>query len=79
MNILDKIIAHKAKEVEENKRSAPAKLLEKSVYFSAPDFIKFSPIKNPSKPAAFNFTRVSGSEMPLSEIFFKSFTFFTKT
>lgn len=33
MNILDKIIAQKAKEVEENKSLYPVKLLEQSIYF----------------------------------------------
>jgi indole-3-glycerol phosphate synthase len=33
MNILDKIIAHKKKEVEERKSLFPEKLLEKSIYF----------------------------------------------
>lgn len=34
MDILEKIIAHKAKEVAERKSLYPAKLLEKSIYFS---------------------------------------------
>lgn len=33
MNILDKIIAHKKKEVEEKKNLVPVKMLEKSIYF----------------------------------------------
>src|SRR6187549_2619245 len=33
MNILDQIIEHKRKEVEERKSLYPAKLLEKSIYF----------------------------------------------
>ncbi|MCC6690956.1 MAG: indole-3-glycerol phosphate synthase TrpC [Bacteroidia bacterium] len=35
MNILDKIIAHKLKEVEERKSLYPIKLLEKSIYFNS--------------------------------------------
>ncbi|MCG8310881.1 MAG: indole-3-glycerol phosphate synthase TrpC [Cytophagales bacterium] len=35
MNILDKIIAHKEKEVAERKSLYPAKLLEKSIYFTS--------------------------------------------
>ncbi|UJP63843.1 indole-3-glycerol phosphate synthase TrpC [Mongoliitalea daihaiensis] len=35
MNILDKIIAHKATEVAENKSLVPVKLLEKSIYFKS--------------------------------------------
>lgn len=34
MNILDQIIEHKRKEVEERKRLYPTKLLEQSIYFS---------------------------------------------
>ena len=36
MDILDKIIAHKKKEVESRKEIIPVKLLESSVYFSSP-------------------------------------------
>ncbi|MDO6391535.1 indole-3-glycerol phosphate synthase TrpC [Pontibacter sp. BT731] len=36
MNILDQIIAHKYKEVEERKALYPVKLLEKSLYFETP-------------------------------------------
>src|SRR3954462_11709546 len=36
MNILDQIIEHKRKEVEERKSLYPTKLLEKSIYFSSP-------------------------------------------
>lgn len=36
MNILDKIIAHKEKEVAERKSLFPVKLLERSTYFKAP-------------------------------------------
>lgn len=36
MNILDKIIAHKKKEVEERKSLYPQKLLEKSIYYASP-------------------------------------------
>lgn len=35
MDILDKVIAHKEKEVEERKGLYPTKLLEKSIYFSS--------------------------------------------
>lgn len=36
MNILDKIVAYKRKEVEERKSLYPLKLLERSLYFSSP-------------------------------------------
>lgn len=36
MNILDEIIEHKRKEVEEKKSLYPTKLLEKSIYFDSP-------------------------------------------
>ena len=36
MSILEKIIAHKRKEVEERKSLYPVKLLEKSTYFNSP-------------------------------------------
>jgi indole-3-glycerol phosphate synthase len=36
MNTLDKIIAHKRREVEERRSLYPVKLLEQSIYFSAP-------------------------------------------
>src|SRR4051812_48725049 len=36
MNILEKIIEHKRKEVEESKSLYPVKLLEKSIYFNSP-------------------------------------------
>jgi indole-3-glycerol phosphate synthase len=36
MNILEKIVAHKKKEVEERRALYPQKLLEKSIYFSSP-------------------------------------------
>jgi indole-3-glycerol phosphate synthase len=36
MNILDNIIAHKRKEVEERKSLFPIKLLERSIFFSSP-------------------------------------------
>lgn len=36
MNILDKIIEHKRKEVEERKSLYPVKLLEQSIYFGTP-------------------------------------------
>jgi len=36
MNILQKIMAHKAKEVEERKALYPTRLLEKSIYFDTP-------------------------------------------
>jgi indole-3-glycerol phosphate synthase len=36
MNILDQIIEHKKKEVEERKSLYPVKLLEQSIYFSTP-------------------------------------------
>ena len=49
MNILDKIIAHKAKEVEERKNLVPVKLLEKSVYFISPVVSMRKFIKDPAK------------------------------
>lgn len=49
MNILDKIIAHKAKEVEERKRLFPVKLLEKSIYFPTPVVSMKEYVKDPSK------------------------------
>src|SRR6185369_14773416 len=36
MNILDQIITHKRKEVEERKSLYPVKLLEKTIYFNSP-------------------------------------------
>ena len=36
MNLLDKIIAHKVKEVEERKGFYPVKLLEQSIYYETP-------------------------------------------
>jgi len=36
MNILEKIVAHKRTEVEENKSLIPVALLEKSIYFNSP-------------------------------------------
>src|SRR5688572_21169149 len=36
MNILDQIIAHKRKEVDDRKSLYPVKLLEQSIYFSSP-------------------------------------------
>ena len=33
MDILDKILAHKKKEIDERKSLFPVKLLEKSIYF----------------------------------------------
>ncbi len=36
MNILDQIISHKRKEVDERKSLYPVKLLEKSIYFDSP-------------------------------------------
>jgi len=36
VNILDKIVAHKRKEVDERKELYPLKLLERSLYFSSP-------------------------------------------
>ena len=36
MNILDQIVAHKKTEVQEKKELYPRKLLEQSIYFSAP-------------------------------------------
>ena len=36
MNTLDKIIAHKHKEVEDRKALYPVKLLEQSIYFNSP-------------------------------------------
>ena len=36
MDILNQIIVHKKKEVEENKSLYPVKLLEKSIYYNSP-------------------------------------------
>src|SRR3954468_733795 len=36
MNILDQIISHKRKEVDERKSLYPLKLLEKSIYYNSP-------------------------------------------
>ena len=38
MNILDQIVEHKRKEVEDHKSLYPIELLEQSIYFSAPTF-----------------------------------------
>ena len=38
MNILDQIVEHKRKEVEEHKSLYPIELLEQSIYFSTPTF-----------------------------------------
>jgi indole-3-glycerol phosphate synthase len=49
MNILDEIIAHKQKEVEERKSLYPVKLLEKSIYFSSPPVSLRKYIQRPDK------------------------------
>jgi indole-3-glycerol phosphate synthase len=49
MNILDEIIAHKKKEVEERKSLYPVKLLEKSIYFSSPTVSLKKYIQRPDK------------------------------
>ena len=49
MNILDKILAHKAKEVAERKSLVPVELLEKSIYFTAPAVSMKKYIKDPIK------------------------------
>jgi len=65
MNILDKIVAYKRKEVDERKELYPIKLLQKSLYFS-------SPIKKPLKPASFSWHTISGLLIPLSDILYLS-------
>jgi len=49
MNILDEIIAHKKKEVEERKSLYPVKLLEKSIYFPSPTVSLKKYIRRPDK------------------------------
>jgi indole-3-glycerol phosphate synthase len=49
MNILDKIIQVKYKEVAENRSLVPEKMLEKSVYFQSPCVSMKQYIKDPSK------------------------------
>lgn len=49
MNILDEIIAHKKKEVEERKSLYPVKLLEKSIYFPSPTVSLKKYIQRPDK------------------------------
>lgn len=49
MNILDEIIAHKQKEVEERKSLYPVKLLEKSIYFPSPSVSLRKYIQRPDK------------------------------
>jgi indole-3-glycerol phosphate synthase len=49
MNILDEIIAHKQKEVEERKSLYPTKLLEKSIYFPSPAVSLRKYIQRPDK------------------------------
>ncbi len=49
MNILDEIIAHKKKEVEERKSLYPVKLLEKSIYFPSPTVSLRKYIQRPDK------------------------------
>lgn len=49
MNILDEIIAHKRKEVDERKSLYPVKLLEKSIYFSSQSVSLQKYIQRPDK------------------------------
>jgi indole-3-glycerol phosphate synthase len=49
MTILDEIIAHKKKEVEERKSLYPVKLLEKSIYFPSPTVSLKRYIQRPDK------------------------------
>lgn len=49
MNILDEIIEHKKKEVEERKSLYPTKLLEKSIYFASPTVSLRKYIQRPDK------------------------------
>lgn len=49
MNILDEIIDHKKKEVEERKSLYPVKLLEKSIYFPSPTVSLRKYIQRPDK------------------------------
>ncbi len=49
MNILDDILIHKAKEVEERKSLFPEKLLEQSAYFDSPVVSMCRYIRNPER------------------------------
>ncbi len=49
MNILDKIVQHKRKEVAERKELYPVKLLETSIFFSSPCVSLSNYIKRPDK------------------------------
>src|ERR1044071_3705561 len=49
MNILEEIIEHKRKEVEERKSLYPVKLLEKSIYFPSPSVSLRKYIQRPDK------------------------------
>lgn len=49
MNILDEIIEHKKKEVEERKSLYPVKLLEKTIYFNSPTVSLKKYIQRPDK------------------------------
>lgn len=49
MNILDEIVAHKQKEVEERKSLYPVKLLEQSIYFASPTVSLRTYLRRPDK------------------------------
>jgi len=67
MDILDKIVAHKRKEVEERKSLYPAKLLEKSIYFETPVVSLQKYIQRPDKSGVIaEFKRRSPSKGPIN-------------
>ncbi len=67
MNILDKIVAHKRKEVEDRKSLYPAKLLEKSIYFETPVVSLRKYIQRPDKSGVIaEFKRQSPSKGPIN-------------
>ncbi len=67
MNILDKIIAHKVKEVAERKALYPAKLLENSIYFPTPSVSLKKYIQREDKSGIIaEFKRQSPSKGPIN-------------
>src|SRR5215218_7938188 len=68
MNILDKTIAHKRKEVEETKSLYPVKLLEKSIYFkTTPVSLKTYLLKKNLSGIIAEFKRKSPSKGMINE------------
>ncbi len=68
MDILEKIIAHKRQEVENNKSIYPVKLLEQSLHFAAPTVSMKSYIRNPEKSGIIaEFKRQSPSKGVINE------------